>query len=331
MTTPNAITERYPLAILGHSQLTPAACGALAVAIEDSIGRVEAWGLNVRSQVRLRRAIAQLKRAAARDSYGATPDERRRTAQAIYLANDIYVITRALPRERDPSLIEEFRRILAGTLETDTGDRRAYQTQSQFWFGALLAHSNLHPALLTYEGTRPDYLVTVLDQVRMTVEVKRPGSIGAAENLIEEGAHQIDAARLPGFLVLDASDLVAAELAAPGGANNDGDLALNDGTTYFSTVRPVLYTLADQLFEYVERYVAVRPGDATCRVIGLIMYSRHSVLSDTDPATHDFGFLIRGQQLSTTTARLYRDAADRMFQLLEHGIEKITGHPLRRL
>lgn len=67
--------------------------------------------------------------------------------------------------------------------------------------------------------------------------------------------------------------MVAAELSAPGAANNAGDLALNDGATYFGAVRPVLYNFADQLFEYVERYVTTRPPDVTCRVIGLIVYS----------------------------------------------------------
>jgi hypothetical protein len=192
-----------------------------------------------------------------------------------------------------------------------------------------LASSNLQPGILAYDGKRPDYRVTV-DGIRMTVEVKRPGSLPAAEESIEEGARQIDAARVPGFVVLDICDLVAAQLAG-GGDESDARSSAEDALTYSARARPVFRGFANHLFEHVERYVGTRPRDVTCRVIGLITYSRHSVWSGSDPATLDFGVLIQGNQLKTPTAVIYRHAADRMFQRLEHGVGKLTGNSFQRL
>ena len=322
------LSGRYPVAILAHGRLTPKACDALADAIEDAIKALQGLGMTAHNEGRLRKAVIHLRRVAARGSYGTTQEELHLTAQAIHLANDIYAITRALPSTPDAAIVRELAAILGGTLDGKSSDRRAYEAQSQLWFGTLLAHSGLHPAILDLKKRRPDFIVQV-ESVRLAMEVKRPGSLQAIDRAIKSAANQIDSVGIPGFVVLDVSDVLLEAQAA-------GALAIG-ATSYREGSRPVFDAIATHAHDYLARYVADRQRAADegrgqgCRAIGIIVYARFCVWEGNAPAQLDFGLFVSGGALDTTAARLYEHQTERMLGRLVYGLERLTGNPLQPL
>jgi hypothetical protein len=306
---------RYPLAIIPHRELTPAGCAALAVAIEDAIEVLELWHIRVRPDGRLRQAARHLTRVATAGSYGADAAELARTAAAIRLANDIYVITRTLPADRQAVIAEEFAPILGGTLDGDSSDRRAYEAQTQFWIGALLAFSELHPHIPGVTVTkRPDYEIRV-DDVWLAVEVKRPSATAGISRGILVADRQIRSAKRPGFIVLDVTDLHPP--VSPGRAHAPDRDA---GRRAF-----------DDIAEQVRQFIRTRQPRELERIIGVFIVSRYCVWSDTAASALELGFLVSATTFPAACAGLYEHYAGRVLDRIVPGIRRMTGNPLREM
>ncbi|HEX8691085.1 MAG TPA: hypothetical protein VF746_01485 [Longimicrobium sp.] len=310
---------RYEIALLPFAQLSPQACEALAVALEEAQEVLISWNLRQTENGRIARAIRQLHTVAMNGSFGSTKAQLYETARAIFLANDLYVITRTLPSERDDPIAQELAAILGGSLTEDTHDRRAYEMQSQFWFGTLLAQSELHPTLLAGVGRRPDFIVTV-DNVRLAVEVKRPTSISAAEYAVRKAHRQIRELGIPGIVALDLSDAIGlrqldTERARASGAVRPHDLA-----------RQPFNEAAEQVRHYID---SNRPNRFE-RLLGLIFYARYCVWHAPESSDLDFGLFLNGHIFENVAGGIYDHFAIRMLGRLVPGIENLTGNPFIR-
>ena len=133
---------KYPTAVIPFSGLSPAACAALAAAIDDAIEAFRKWQLPTGPNTRLLNARRRLLKVANEGSYGTTAVELYDTAKAILVANDFYGISRTMQDERAAPIAEELRVALRGPLsEIETKNNTAFDIQSQFWFGTVLAYS----------------------------------------------------------------------------------------------------------------------------------------------------------------------------------------------
>src|ERR1051326_2209340 len=202
---------KYPLAVIPFSGLSPAACEALAAAIDDAVEALRKWQLPTGPNTRLLNARRRLLDVSAQGSYGATPAELYETAKAILVANDFYGISRTMQDERAAPIAEELRIALRGPLrENETRNNTAFDIQSQFWFGTVLAYSGLHPAVPDSNRTKPDFVISV-DTLECGVEIKRPRSSSSASPALSYAASQIREYGKPGVIVLDLSQCVGAE------------------------------------------------------------------------------------------------------------------------
>lgn len=257
-----SLPGRYALAVLPYSTLSPAACGAIGVALEEAIEQLV--DLEVISPVigRAREAVRQLQQVAESGSYGATEEELHLTARAVFLANDLYTITRALPQQANPLLRGELAQIARGALDEDSTEQRGYAVQTQFWAGTLLAHARLNPGIPAAAGTRPDFIVT-LEGVRIGVEVKRPLNELSAFRAIDHAGAQLRDFGLSGFIVGDLSEAL--------GTRHLTVLPHSVGPTARDMIRPEFTRLATSLEHHV---TGSQPASHT-RTIGMITYARH--------------------------------------------------------
>lgn len=321
------MAERYPTALLAHHTLTPGACGALALAIEDALDIVAGWDVRVDLSGRFPMARAHLRSVEASGSFGRTKQELDRTAHAVMLANDLYAITRALRGDRNDYAVSEFVPILGGSLDGTTRDHRPYEAQSQLWFTTLLAHANTRPALLDLPHRRPDALVEV-EGVRMSFEIKRPQNLTSVEAAMRKAAAQIHAIRYPGFIVVDATEIVRQAVSdiepqSPGASRADVN-------------REAFRMVAAHLHRHLtERQGAAGQDDPRWavfhRVIGLVVFSRHCVWAE-DAASHlDFGYLLDARMVDTTVAAIYGHHGERFLRRLARGVAQMTGNPMQPL
>lgn len=152
----------YEIALLPFDDLSPAGCGALGVALQDVIIALESWNVRVAPLGRLRTAQKQLFRVASRGSYGDTEAELVQTAKAAALANDFYLISSALRKDRDDPIAKELVVALGGALDGANKDKSAYEIQAQYWAATLFAQSGLKPAVLsTTTRRKPDFVAFV--------------------------------------------------------------------------------------------------------------------------------------------------------------------------
>jgi hypothetical protein len=317
MSRPPRTPSKYALALLPHKDLTPAACNALAVALDEARETLRSWNIRLPETGRLEMAARQLRRIADQNHYGASIEELHLSAQAIFLANDFYTITRTLRADRLEPIARELIRALAGTLQQDSLDRRAYEMQSQFWFGTLLAYSELHPMVPDTSGKRPDFVITI-EEVRLAVEVKRPSTFATAHVLVDSADEQIRGYGRPGIVVVDLSEAIGTELLLDRESSSQGRTRVSDA------VRPVFTKYADELKTYIRRR---QPTDYSS-IVGLIVYTRFCVWEDPTANRLDFGFLLNGQVLPLACGGLMEHFAERTMDRLAPGVKRLTGNPL---
>ena len=150
---------KYLIAVLPFSRLSPSACAALAAAIDDALEIFDRWQLPIGMSTRLLKARSRLLKVSNQSSYGENSDELYETAKAILLANEFYLISRTLKEDRAEPIAEELEVALGGTLnEIEAKKKTAFDIQSQFWFGTVLAYSGLHPAIPDSKRRRPDFI-----------------------------------------------------------------------------------------------------------------------------------------------------------------------------
>lgn len=297
--------------------LSPAACGALVAAIEDAIEVFGAWNIRVHPSSRAMEARRQLTLVAREESFGTTETQLVRTARSILLANDFYTITRSLPQEPKAPLSEDLPRMLGGSLLEDTQDTRPYETQSQFWVGALLAHSGLQPKALSGSGRRPDYSIDI-EGSRLTVEVKRPQSADSVIRSLDTACEQVENYGIGGILAVD--------LSAALGLRNLPTVTDSqpDGPRPHEAAREPFDRLAEVVREHVRRS---RPRSFR-RTAGLIILARYCTWHSPAKADLDFGFFLSALVCEGALAGLYEHFMERVIFRLPIGVKRISGNPM---
>lgn len=311
-----ALTKgKYPTALIPFTGLSPSACSALVCAIDDAIEVFRKWEIPVGRRTRLLEARRRLVKIAAQGSYGATPEELYKTAKAILIANDFYGISRTMTAGRAAPIAEELRVALRGPLsEIDTKNNNAFDIQSQFWFGTVLAYSGLHPAVLDSKQTRPDYLINV-DTLLCGVEIKHPNSPSSAWGALSSAASQLHKFGKPGVIVLDLTQCIKAD-----------ELILHNG---LPSARQIaggrFFPLVDQL---TERAIAYSHSDKFKRILVLQMYARFFNWTLGGRKDTDMGFYFESIPLPEACGGLVTDQSKRIQSMIARGFQRISGNPL---
>lgn len=295
------------------SRLSPSACGALALAIDDAVAVFDEWGLP-RSE-RLLKAKQVLLKVEATQSYGRSSQQLKEIASAIIVANDFYLISRTLKNGRADPIALELKESLSGSLYRSEGNKQTpFDIQSQFWFGTVLAHSGLHPAVVDSKDTRPDFVVSV-GTLNCAVEVKRPHAERAAWRNISTAASQLRTFGTPGIIVLDLSACVGSD-----------ELVLYGG---IPTARRILerrfYPLVNRLNSRIENY---RHSQKFDRIMMTLMYARFFSWIFEPGRDVDIGFFFKSNIQPGACGGLVTDYSRRLEASLLRGFERISGNAL---
>jgi hypothetical protein len=300
----------FPRVLRPDTPFSPFVAGELAAVLSEAIAVLRNWRLSVRAEGRLLRAEAQLRKVAVQGIAEDNPSELVSTARAAALAVDFYHIATALTDTREDPIARELAVALGGTLETESSDTSAYEIQSQFWVGMLLAQSGLRPAMPTGSGRLPDFLVT-LNDLSCGVEVKRPRAARAARRRIGDAAKQLREFGKPGIIALD--------LSAALGANS---LILpSPGISARRTIQGRLYRAADYLGTYIHRYERSAKYNHT---IALLSFARFWVWSSLNPPSADAGIVFTITRFPKAYSGILGSYASRLQEMLLRGIERVT-------
>ena len=246
-------------------------------------------------------------------SYGATTEELNQTAKAIVLASDFYLISRTLKEDRADPIAKELKVALGGTLnEVETRKKSAYDIQSQFWVGMVLAYSGLHPSVPDSEKRKPDFVINV-GSLPCGLEVKRPQTQASAWPALASAASQLREYGLPGVIVLDLTSCIEAD-----------NLILHEGIiSARELVRRRFFPLVNQLAEAARDY---SQSDKFDRILLLKMYARFFswTLGKKDDA--DIGFFFKSIVLPKACSGLVINESERIQDLIVHGLERASGN-----
>lgn len=306
---------KYPTAVIPFSGLSPAACAALAAAIDDAIEAFRKWQLPTGPNTRLLNARRRLLKVANEGSYGTTAVELYDTAKAILVANDFYGISRTMQDERAAPIAEELRVALRGPLsEIETKNNTAFDIQSQFWFGTVLAYSGLHPGVPDSKETRPDFVISV-DTLQCGVEIKRPKSPSSASAALSSAASQVHEYGKPGVIVLDLTQCVGAD-----------QLILHQGApSARQLVKRRFFPLVSQLADQVSDYSR---SDKFKRVLILQTYARFFNWTLGGERDVDMGFFFKSIPFPDACRGLVTDQSERIQTRIARGFERLSGNPL---
>jgi len=184
----------------------PADCGPHANVLNKAILRLESAGIRISEHSRLRRHTTFLARVAETGSFPTTESEQHRLANALSDAAEIDLIVQTLPSTFTPLELGELRELAGGTPE-HAPNEPALRYQAQWWLRSVLAMGGYDPQTPTSARESPDYLVYE-GTLSYGVEVKRPGTLRGALELIAKGARQLRSQAVRGAIILDISDVV---------------------------------------------------------------------------------------------------------------------------
>ncbi len=306
----------FPRVLRPQQRFDATLAGELANVLAAAIEVLQNWDLRVAATGRLRRAEAHLRAVALRGEIGNEPSNLIRTARAARLAVDFYHIATALNDVRDDSIARELVVALGGTLEADSKDTSAYEIQSQYWVGVVLAQSGLRPTVPSGSGQLPDFAVTVND-LSLGVEVKRPRSVKAAKPVLSKAADQLSAFGRPGMIVID--------LSAALGANSL--IVPEDGMAPAKQVlQQRLNRVGDSLRDYVYTYDR---SPKFKRILSMLVFARYWVWSSVDPLVSDVGIIFTSIIFPKACSGILIEYAKRLEGMVLNGIEEITGNPVK--
>lgn len=308
-------TGEYRTAILLYPLLSPKACIALAAALRDVIGLLGSWGIPIPPSGRLRAAEKHLRLVAQADFYGSSEAELTRTAKAIHLAIDFYLISTSLNKDRDDPIAADLVRALPGTIDGDIRNLSPYDIQSQFWAGTLLAQSGLRPAFIppSNEPT-PDFVVSVWS-LDFAVEVKRPHSVEGAKECLSRAADQLHTFGKPGVVFLDLSACVFTD-----------DLIIpKPHLSAREIVHQRLSALEAGLVSFIESY----PRPEKFRgVVELVSFARFFVWKTLDPPEEDAGSVFTMNPFPDAYKINIYGYITRFQEMLLKGTARVTGNPV---
>ena len=303
-------------AIIPFAELSPKNAAALARRASEQIAALEHWKLNLRRSVSLRASICHLEFASAANSYGSTPAELARFGKALRCVMDWLQVLNCLTDERAAHVAEE----LSEAIGSGENNRRADDILAQFWFGALLAHSGLRPAVPPASaGRRPDFVIHV-DSYELCIEVKRPESLHSAVRAIREAAGQIRDYGKPGFVALDLSKSLDTDRFLTGGYW-EPESPLEEFRSEFLKATD---TIADRVRGH-------RSNGRYRPLMGLFMFARADAWHHKRLTSPYSSVFINAPTFERACGGLVVDASVRVGQLIRSGVEHFSGAPVRAL
>jgi hypothetical protein len=291
------------------------------VAVEDMRARFTEWGIRVASSSPLIRAGARLREVADRCSYGQYEQELKSTGAAIRLVNDFMFIVSILGADRQDQMAHELRHALGGVLGRSDLSAKAQDVQAQYWFGAWLSHSALHPKVPA-RGRRPtpDYLIAV-DTLEIAVEVKRIKSLGALARHVREAGSQLRRPRWPGLIAFDVTSCLDG-LENPYPIDSDG------------VIRERLSESFSAVAADIEGHVSSLTGkEPFAGVVMLVSYARFMVWDPNPVLSPQLGFKFSSQRYPEACSSLVKDQTMKLERQLVSGVERMGGEniTLRRV
>lgn len=177
--------------------------------LDEAIHAIEAWGVSVPPDSRLREARAVL--ADAADTGRISPAQRGDALghRALQLALDFADVARTLPAGRVADFRKDLTAAVSGPLDMEVDVNSPAQFQSQLMVRAALVKMGADPALPTWSGKdgrkKPDILLANgLSQY--AIEVKRPRKWKNIVPRADDASQQIAGAALQGCIVVDITD-----------------------------------------------------------------------------------------------------------------------------
>jgi hypothetical protein len=311
MTSPRAESALIPFA-----ELSPTNSGKLAQRAWELMETLENWGLRLESSASLLTSVRQLERVAERDSYGNSLPELQRTGEALRIVYDWLQVLNCLTDKRASNVAEE----LCQAIASGANDRRASDILSQFWFGTLLAHSGLRPAVPpAAQGRRPDFVIQA-DTYLLSVEVKRPQTLSSTLRAVREAAAQIRDYGKPGFVALDLSLALNTQRFLIGG--------------YLDSEQPLERFGPDflQATEAIAARVRGQRSEGSYRsLMGLFMFARGDAWHHQRMSSPYSTVFVNSRTFERACFGLVTNTSERVTGLIRSGVERLTGAPVRGL
>lgn len=190
---------------------TPGRMADLAKGLEDTIAKIERWGIAVRGESRLPKTVKLLQDVASTGSFPKSQAKLTKIAHAASDAQELILVRGMLPREPLDSTVTILSRVIGGTLGV-TPDQ-AYQAQSELWVGAALSCADARLGVLTKpEGPSPDYVVRN-GTFEYAIEVKRLAGDSSVRRRVSRAAKQTRSGRYHGgALYVDLTDWLPADM-----------------------------------------------------------------------------------------------------------------------
>jgi hypothetical protein len=111
-----------------------------------------------------------------------------------------------LPPKSDPTILNDIRTLLKGTIDEAEPERRPYQFQSRVWVQAVFQGGDVVTKALPVHEPGPDFLVQTPTGAQYGLEVKRPQKKATIGQIIDKAVDQLSDAGLEGGIAIDLSD-----------------------------------------------------------------------------------------------------------------------------
>jgi hypothetical protein len=310
------VKGKYPISLIRHTTFTPAACAALADAIDDALDVFNEWELPTGMNTRLAKAKNHLLGVADGDSYGKTPEELLLTANAIRLANDFYLISRTLKTDRAEPIAKELESALHGPFIAVESKRiPAVDFQSQFWIGVVLAYAGLHPKMPVKDGRTPDFIISPTS-LECGVEIKRPEAPHTAFDCVASAASQIRSYGVPGVIALDLSRCIRV----------DDFILTDDAAAAMELMQQRFFLLSRKLRKNIETYSL---SDKFKRVLLLICFARYFIWTPEGKTDEINKHFISFEPFKDSCEGLITEVPGRIVSLFLRGMERASGNTIK--
>lgn len=299
-------------------EVTPAACAEIRQVLNHGVAAFRRWGIEPPPGSWIQEAAAWLDTVVARSSLGRNDDEIRRTSAAIALAVDLYHIGMCLGTEANRQIAAELAEVARGRLLGTGGSAAGKDFLSQFWVGALLAQSRLHPHVIAYDRkghAKPDFVLEK-GKVQFAAEVKHPRSPASAERLVLKAASQLRGFEGPGIIIVDATECMSVD-----------PWAITASTANArEQMRAELRALHDTLRGKVSPYT--RSGRFS-HVSMLITFARYWnwTVDESGDYRRDAGLRLHGDGFAYPWSSQVTGIGHEILDALREGVRQLTGNP----
>ena len=299
-------------------EASPAACAEIRRALKVALATFQRWGIELPPGSWIQDADWWLEHVATRNHLGETSQELERTAAAAALAVDLYHISTCLGEEANRQVAVELAHLARGRLlgRGDSAAGRDYLVQ--FWIGALLAQSKLHPHIQAYDvpgEPKLDFVITK-GGVKFSIEVKRPRTKASAVRATLKAADQIRALGRPGIIIIDATECMSI------GPFQVIDVSSNAR----ELVRAELHDLHGSLYDLAASYRRSNKFSHVCMLMRMARYWNW-IADEPAPPRRDAGLLFDAYAFPYLWSRQVTQLAGEIMEALLGGLKQLTGNP----